>query len=75
MQINDSHVVPLLVYRKDNIEHKLEEFALKYQLPEKKKIKLFQMVTLKIQSLQDFVPEERELSAAVVKQGEFESSA
>jgi len=73
VQINDLNVAPLLIFRKDNIEQKLEEFAMKYKLPEKKRVKLYQTVAHKMNSLQDFVPEEKELTSVVVRQEELAS--
>ena len=62
MQIRDGQVAPLLIFRKDNIEQKLNEFAQSYHLDGKKFAKLRQTVQVKMSSLQEFVPNENELS-------------
>lgn len=64
-------MAPLLIFRRDNIEQKLDEFANKYQLDMKKRSKLWQTVAKKMSTLQDFVPEQNELTPVMIKSEEF----
>ena len=74
MQINDRDLAPLLIFRKDNIEQKLEEFVTKYKLPQKKRQQLFDTVALKMNSLQEYVPEEGDLSTILIRQEDLMSN-
>ena len=66
MQIKDSIVAPLLIFRKDNLDEKLDEFALKHSLNKKKRDKLFKTVWVKMRALENFVPDSKELSTAEI---------
>ena len=63
-----------MIFRKDNIDQKLEEFVAKYRLPEKKRVKLFQVVAAKMNSLQEFVPEENDLNTIMIGKDELSGS-
>ena len=72
VQINEHNVAPLLIFRKDDVEAKLEEFSYKYMLEDKKRHKLKATVAAKMKSLNAFVPEANDLSPMVIDKGELE---
>ena len=66
MQIKDKVVAPLLIFRKDNLDEKLDEFVAEHGLDAKKRSKLFQTVWVKMNALENFVPDSKELSSTQV---------
>ena len=69
VQINESDVAPLLIFRKDNVEGRLEDFSNQYSLNFKKRQHLRATVIEKLAQLQGFIPERRELSSKELLKG------
>ena len=55
-----------MIFRKDNLEEKLDEFAFKHSLNVKKRDKLYKTVWMKMKALENFVPDSKELSTAEI---------
>ena len=67
VSIKDGLIVPLLIFRKDNIDDKVGEFARLHKLDVMKHSKLQATVLLKMRALENFVPESRELSTSEIR--------
>lgn len=53
VHINENEMAPLMIFEKDDIDFKLEEFAAQHYLDDEKRNKLLQTVTEKMNSLND----------------------